>query len=69
MVYQFSSISLSTSDNSFDATLPVLSDSMSAIHDFSNSNDVRKPTMNSASTLIFNNFSSMRQEFVPPRYQ
>jgi hypothetical protein len=23
--------------------------------------------MNSASTLIFNNFSSMRQEFVPPR--
>jgi ribosomal protein S17E len=34
---------------------------------FSNSNDVRKPTMNSVSTLIFNNFSSMRQEFVPPR--
>jgi hypothetical protein len=38
MVYQF--LKHSTADNSFDATLPVLIDSMSAIHDFSNSNDV-----------------------------
>jgi hypothetical protein len=57
----------STANNSFDATLPVSVNSMSTIHDFSNSNDVRKLTMNGASTLMFSNVSSMQQEFVPPK--